>query len=316
MRGVILANTGSPDAPEPQAVRAYLSTFLADPRICPMNPRLWHLILHAFILPKRCVSSAEKYRRIWTDEGSPLSVHMVSLAAGLEAAAGEGVRVRHAMSYGAPPMAHALAELRDAGCADITVVPLYPQSAHSTTGVVSDQLAAALEELAWQPQVRVIERYADAPAYLDAIAESVRAAGFGEAGDGLLFAFHSIPLADVRAGDAYGEQAAATAQAVAERLGLASGQWQLGFQSRFDKHRRWLSPFTKEVLPKLDGCNRLFVIAPNFSVDCLETLYDIDIVLRQECQQTHPTRPFIYVPSLNASGAHISLLRILTTPCA
>lgn len=313
-RGIILANTGSPDAPEPQAVRAYLSTFLADPRICPMNPRLWHLILHAFILPKRCVSSAEKYRLIWTDEGSPLSVHMASLAAGLEAAAGEGVRVRHAMSYGAPSMAHALAELRDEGCADITVVPLYPQSAHSTTGVVSDQLAAALEELAWQPQVRVIERYADEPAYLDAIAESVRAAGFEEAGDGLLFAFHSIPLADVRAGDAYGEQAAATAQAVAERLGLTPGQWQLGFQSRFDKHRRWLSPFTREVLPKLDACERLFVVAPNFSVDCLETLYDIDIVLRQECQQQRPTRPFIYVPSLNATPAHISLLRTLITP--
>lgn len=314
MRGVILANTGSPEAPEPQAVRTYLSAFLADPRICPMDPRLWRLILHAFILPKRCVSSAEKYQLIWTDGGSPLSVHMASLAAALEAEAGEGVLVRHAMSYGAPTLACALADLRDAGCTDVTVVPLYPQSAHSTTGVVSDQLTAALADLAWRPQVRVIERYADAPAYLDAIAGSVRAAGFGEAGDGLLFAFHSIPLADVRAGDDYGEQAEATAQAVAARLGLAPGQWQLGFQSRFDKHRRWLSPFTREVLPKLDACERLFVVAPNFSVDCLETLYDIDIILRQHCQQTNPDRPFVYVPCLNATPAHVSLLHTLITP--
>lgn len=314
MRGIILANTGTPAAPEPEAVRAYLAEFLADPRICPMDPRLWRIILHGFILPKRCVASAKKYQLIWTDGGSPLSVHMAALASGLAKAMGKGACVRIAMSYGSPTLADALAACREEGCNEAWVVPLYPQSAHSTTGVVSDQLAAALADLSWQPQVRIIERYADEPAYLEAIANAVRAAGFGKAGDGLLFAFHSIPLADVRAGDTYGEQAVGTAQAVAARLELAPDQWQLSFQSRFDKHRAWLSPFTKEVLPKLDGCERLFVVAPNFSVDCLETLYDIDIVLREQCQQAHPERPFIYVPSLNASDAHIALLRSLLTP--
>lgn len=311
MRGVILANTGSPDAPEPQAVRAYLSAFLTDPRICPMDPRLWRIILHGFILPKRSVASAEKYQLIWTEEGSPLSVHMAALASGLAKAMGEGAHVRFAMSYGSPSLVDALAACCEEGCDEICVIPLYPQSAHSTTRVVADQVAAALAGLPRQPQVRVIEQYADASAYPDAIANAVRGAGFGNAGDGLLFAFHSIPLADVRAGDTYGEQAAATAQAVAARLGLTSDRWQLGFQSRFDKHRRWLSPFTCEVLPKLDACERLFVVAPNFSVDCLETLYDIDIVLREQCQRAYPERPFIYVPCLNASAAHIALLRSL-----
>lgn len=310
-RGIILANTGTPAAPEPEAVRAYLSAFLGDPRICPMDPRLWRIILHAFILPKRSVASAEKYQLIWTKEGSPLSVHMAALASGLAKAMGEDACVRFAMSYGSPSLRDALAACREEGCDEVCVVPLYPQSAHSTTGAVQDQLTAELGRLDWHPCVRLVGSYSGQPLYLDALADAVRASGFGGKGDGLLFAFHSIPMADVRKGDSYGDQARETAEALAKRLGLVPAQWRMAFQSRFDKSRQWLSPFTKEVLPELDGCSRLFVIAPNFSVDCLETLYDIDIVLRQECAAADPVRPFIYIPCLNASDAHIALMRAL-----
>ena len=72
--GVLLVNTGTPDAPTPRAVRRYLARFLMDRRIRPMNALGWWLILHVGILPKRGVASAEKYAAIWTDEGSPLAV--------------------------------------------------------------------------------------------------------------------------------------------------------------------------------------------------------------------------------------------------
>lgn len=306
--GVVIANTGSPAAPTPEAVRSYLRDFLTDPRIRPMPAPVWNLVLKAFILPRRSVASAAKYASVWEDGGSPLDVRMRSLAHKLDAACGEDVVVRHAMSYGSPSMASALESLREAGCGRVVAVPLYPQTAFSTTDVVRDKLHAALRDMGWHPDVRFVEGYCDDGAYLDAVAGSVREAGFAP-GDRLLVAFHSIPLRDVRNGDAYGEQAHETAEAVARRLGLEDGQWDIGFQSRFDKGRAWLGPFTSEVLgPLAEGPGRLFAVAPNFSVDCLETLYDIGTVLRGRVESERG-RTFAYVPCLNDSEAQVELLR-------
>lgn len=309
-RGVIIANTGSPSAPTPEAVRTYLNEFLTDPRICPMNPLLWKLILNAFILPKRSQASAEKYRGIWTDQGSPLTATMASLATKLESEF-DGVPMRCAMSYGSPSMFEAVRELRGLGCTELCVIPLYPQSAFSTTKVVEDKLCAALTDLDWTPQVRFIDGYHDREIYLDGVVSAVKEAGFAS-GDSLLMAFHSIPMKDVNAGDTYPEQARATAHAVAERLGLPEEAWRVGFQCRFD-NRKWVGPSTKTVLQDLASAEgRLFVVAPNFSLDCLETLYDIEVVMRSDYEAiTGATSPadFVYVPCLNDSDAHVRILK-------
>lgn len=311
-RGIIIANTGTPAAPTPDAVRSYLSEFLSDPRICPINPAAWKLILHAFILPRRSRTSAAKYQRIWTEQGSPLLANMALLASKLEAGMGDAP-VRVAMSYGSPSMTEALRELRAAGCSQLTVIPLYPQGAFSTTKVIEDKLQGALDRLGWSPDLAFVEGYCDHDLYLDAIADSVRDAGFAD-GDALLVTFHSIPMKDVNAGDSYADQAKATAQAVADRLELSPDRWRVGFQSRFDS-RAWVGPFTAEVLGQLHvGDGRLFVVAPNFAIDCLETFYDIDEVMRREwVEGTGGKRPdaFVYVPCLNDSDAHVRLLSAL-----
>ena len=147
-RGVIIANTGTPDVPEADVVRAYLAEFLQDPRICPLPAPLWKIILHAFILPKRAHASAEKYRQIWTSQGSPLQSGMASLAHKLQASFNEqdkATLVRHGMSYGSPSIKQALGELKAEGCDELVVLSLYPQNALSTTGVVADKTLAALK---------------------------------------------------------------------------------------------------------------------------------------------------------------------------
>ncbi len=123
-RGVIIANTGTPDVPEADVVRAYLAEFLQDPRICPLPAPLWKIILHAFILPKRAHASAEKYRQIWTSQGSPLQSGMASLAHKLQASFNEqdkATLVRHGMSYGSPSIKQALGELKAEGCDELVV---------------------------------------------------------------------------------------------------------------------------------------------------------------------------------------------------
>lgn len=313
-RTLIIANTGTPAAPTPEAVRSYLTSFLSDQRICPVNPLLWKIILKAFILPKRSPASAQKYQLIWTPNGSPLSAHMASLVDKVQVALesrGEDVIVRCSMSYGEPPLADALAEVRNAGCEELIVLPLYPQSAYSTTLVVRDKLERALAALDWHPPLRFISHYSDRNEYLDALAGSILAAGFEANKDRLLFAFHSIPMKDVNAGDDYDQLVSASVQGIVDRLGLAEGTWQVGFQCRFDS-RAWLGPSTKVALEKLTcQSGRLFVVAPNFSIDCLETLYDIEVELK-ECffarKSDASADDFVYVPCLNDSEAQVALI--------
>lgn len=317
-KGVIIVNTGSPDAPTPEAVEDYLRRFLLDPRIRPMNPKVWTFILEKFILPKRSVASARKYADIWTDGGSPLDIHMSSLARKVEAMCREdGIAcVLHAASYSTPSIRDSLAACKDKGCDSVTIIPLYPQSAFSTTASVRDKTQKALASLQWEVNVRFVESYCDNSAYIRAIAGSIERAGFdSDAGDRLLSAFHSIPLSDIRAGDTYDEQTRRTAQSVAAALKLDESAWRIGYQSRFDRARSWLSPFTSAALEDLADAKRIFVIAPNFSIDCLETLYDIQQELRdkwsklKDPEMSAPLDSFQYISCLNDSDTHVEVLR-------
>ena len=99
--GILLGQLGTPDAPTTAAVRKYLAEFLSDRRVADLNPMLWKLILHGIILRVRPAKSAALYRKVWTDEGSPLLVITNAQAKGLE----EGIKAKGAevrVEAGAP----------------------------------------------------------------------------------------------------------------------------------------------------------------------------------------------------------------------
>lgn len=325
--GVLLVNTGTPAEPRPRAVRAYLSRFLMDKRIVPMNRFCWRIILHLFILPRRGRASAEKYAKIWTDEGSPFAAAHREIQAGLEEALraeGRNAVVRCAMNYSDPSIASCLREMREAGCSRLVVLPLYPQSAHSTTGSVSDGVEDALARLGWNVPRSLIDNYHDNPAYIRAIAASIEQAGFDPSSDDrLLFSFHSIPLADIEAGDTYELQTGASSLQVASDLGIDRNRWTIGYQCRFDKGREWLKPFSRETLARWAeaGAGRVFLVCPNFAVDCLETLYDVEHELKpfyfdhvRKTGREPDEGEFVYVPCLDRSRAHLRVLADVLRP--
>ena len=326
--GILLANTGTPSAPRPRAVRKYLARFLMDRRIAPMNRVAWWLILHLFILPSRGRKSAAKYASIWTDEGSPLLVAHERLVSGLQRSFEEDglkdVEVACGMSFGTPSIDSALKDLYDAGCDEVFALPLYPQSAYSTTGAVYDGIKRALAKMKWDVEYHLIDNYHDNPTYTRAIAASIRHAGFkADAGDRLLFSFHSIPLKDIEAGDTYELQCDASSLQIASELDLDRKQWTIGYQCRFDKGRAWLAPFAKDALDRWaeTGGGRVFFVCPGFSVDCLETLYDVDYEMRRHYMMActaagTPVREgdFVYVPCLDKSKAHLKVLRAVLDP--
>jgi ferrochelatase len=304
--GVLLTNLGTPDAPTAPAVRRYLREFLWDPRVVELPRLKWWIILHLFVLPFRPKKSAALYRRIWTEEGSPLLVTAKKQATALKRDL-DGVRLALGMRYGHPSIRSALAELQAAGCERLLVLPLYPQYAGSTTESTFDAVSAALR--GWNPEVRKVAQYHDDRAYLEALAQSIREAWERRgAGERLLFSFHGLPQSMVDRGDPYCVQCRCTARAVAHLLDLPPWRWRVAFQSQFGPEV-WLKPATDETL-KSWGEERLEsvdVVCPGFSADCLETLEEIAITNRELFQKAGGGR-YRYIPALNDRPDHIRML--------
>lgn len=319
--GIVLANTGSPSAPTPEAVKQYLSEFLMDPRIVPMNKACWWLVLHCAILPKRSVASANKYAKIWTESGSPLIIEQDLLAKKLELklrSEGCDVCAASAMSYGEPSYEQVFSELAQKGCSQVLVLPIYPQPAYSTVGAVTTRLEALHSKGKLALPYTVASDYHDNSRYIKAIAQSLLNAGFAPGSDDrVLFSYHSIPMKDIESGDKYEPETSATSLAVAGELGLDRNHWTIGYNCRFDKEREWLSPFSTDVLKRWAqaGNGRVFFVCPNFAIDCLETLYDIEHELKptyieslKAAGRTPWPDGFIRVPCLNSCDDHVEVL--------
>ena len=334
MIGIILANTGSPASPDPDAIEAYLREYLMDDRIRQLPKPLWKWLMHKRILPKRKYSSAKRYEFIWTEEGSPLVVNLQALAdkvqALFDAAPAHGnVVVRSAMSYGSPSLANVLGELRDAGASHIVLMPLYPQSAYSPTMAVVDAFWRAQDAIGWHPTSTVIDNYHDDLGYIRTLADSIRSVGYdAAAGDRLLFSFHAIPLKDEKAGDTYRAQIAESVRLVSSELGISPDQITVSFQSVFGHDAsKWTAPLSLDVLKSWkDETFRVVYACPGFSIDCLETLYDIpnEMVPALEGDEAQPIVDragadiqaacntqgrFVWVPTLNTSDAHAALIK-------
>lgn len=313
MLGILLANTGSPNAPTPAALRRYLAQFLADRRIVNLPPLLWMPILHGIVLNTRPFRSARLYRRIWTPEGAPLAVVSQRIRTGIQASlkdqAGFPFEIALGMRYGNPSIPEALRSLRHRGVDRLIVLPLFPQYSTATTASVLDALWAEVDSWQPKPAVRVIESYYKHPAYLQALVRSVQA-HWDTSGrpERLLFSFHGLPKSYLRQGDPYPDQCQETARQVAAALGLTANEWQVAYQSRFGP-AAWLKPYTNETLRAwgADGLTSLSVICPGFATDCLETLEEIDHEGRLTFQQAGGGE-YHYIPALNDHPNHIQAL--------
>lgn len=313
VHGLLIANTGSPNAPTPAALRRYLAHFLSDPRIIEFPRWIWLPVLHGVILNVRPRRSARLYQRVWTADGSPLLASTQKLAAGLQIALPERTgalwQVVAGMRYGEPSIAAGLRRLRDAGADTLTVLPLFPQYSATTTASIFDAVFAELHRWRHVPPLHLINGYHDHPAYIGAVRESLCAAWQpGGPPERLLFSFHGIPQSYAAHGDPYPRQCRRTAELIVAGLDLDPQAWQVTFQSRFGP-QEWLQPYTDRTLAALGahGLGRLDVACPGFAVDCLETLDEIAHEGRKTYQNAGGER-FEYIPALNATPAHVAAL--------
>ncbi|UUX94207.1 ferrochelatase [Aquabacterium sp. J223] len=310
--GLLLVNLGTPDAPTPQAVRRYLAEFLSDPRVVEIPAALWKPILHGVILRVRPKKSAAKYASIWTADGSPLA-HWTAVQArllqGWLGERGHAVVVRHAMRYGNPSIASQLDALKAEGATRILVLPLYPQYSATTTASVFDAVAAWARRTRHLPELRFVNRYHDEPLYIEALAQRLRThwAHHGQP-ERLVLSFHGVPKRTLMLGDPYHCECHKTARLLAERLQWPLARLHVTFQSRFGK-AEWLQPYTEPTVRQLaaGGIKRIDIACPGFVSDCLETLEEIGMEVRDAFLQAGGEE-YRYVPCLNDDPRWITAL--------
>ena len=312
--GILLVNLGTPDSTSWWDIRKYLREFLSDRRVIEVNPIIWQIILNLFILTFRPSKTAHAYKKIWIKESneSPLLYFTRSQAIELNKKVGnDKIIVDFAMRYGNPSIVSRLNILKDKGCENIVILPLYPQYAAATTATVCDEVYKSLMKMRWQPSLQIIPHYESEPLYIDALINSIKKKidEINWKPDLIISSYHGIPKSYFDKGDPYHCYCHKTTRLMKEKY--KDVEIKTTFQSRFGP-QEWLTPYTDKTLEKLpsSGVKNLLVICPGFASDCVETLEEINIQGR-ESFISNGGKNFDLIPCLNDNLDHIELFNKL-----
>ncbi|MGP1947271.1 MAG: ferrochelatase [Arsenophonus sp. NC-PG7-MAG3] len=305
---VLLVNLGTPDAPTPEAVKRFLTSFLNDARVIDISRIIWKPLLNLVILPLLLPRVCKLYQSIWTEGGSPLLNYSLQQLAAL-AKQLPAIPVELGMSYGSPSIAVAIDKLLIKQVKNIIVLPLYPQYSGSTTAAAFDAISRSLKKYRTIPSLHFIRSYADHPSYIDALKKSIELSfeRYGEP-DRLLLSYHGIPKRYAKTGDIYPQECELTTRLLSELINFPANKIIMTYQSRFGREP-WLTPYTDLTLKRLakNGVKHVNLLCPGFSVDCLETLEEI-AVKNKKLFYAAGGKKYHYIPALNASENHIMLM--------
>ena len=309
--GVLICNLGTPETYKTKDVRRFLRQFLSDGRVIEIPKIIWWFILNGIILTLRPSKSAKLYKSVWTKEGSPLLVLSKKLTEKLKTSVGDSCEVELAMRYGNPSMESALMSLKNKNCRKLIVIPMFPQYSGTTTGSIFDEVARVLSKWRWVPSLSFINSYHDQPEYISALADSLSNHIKNNSPQKIIFTYHGIPKRNFDLGDPYQCYCQKTTRLVAEKLNLEDDTYITTFQSRFGP-AEWLKPYTSDTMGELplQEVKNVLVVAPAFSVDCLETIEEIDQENKEIFLKAGGEK-FTYAPCLNDSSGQVNLLKAI-----
>ena len=309
--GVLLINLGTPDSTSWFDIRRYLKEFLSDRRVIEVNPFIWKIILNLFILTFRPSKTAKAYKKIWMKEKnmSPLRYYTEMQSVKLNnKLSNKEIIIDYAMRYGNPSIKSKINNLKENGCENLVILPLYPQYAAATTATVCDEVYRSLSKMRWQPSLQIIPHYESEPYYIDAIVKSIenKINQINWKPDLIIASYHGIPKKYFEKGDPYHCYCHKTTRLISEKMSLKIPIITT-FQSRFGP-QEWLQPYTDRTLEKLPAEEKknILVICPGFASDCVETLEEISIEGKDSFIEAGGEN-FEFVPCLNDSEDHINL---------
>jgi len=331
-KAILLINLGTPDSPATPKVGKYLTQFLNDRRVIDINAIGRFLLVNLIIVPFRSARSAKLYKEIWTEKGSPLLIHSLDLQKKLQEQMGENYIVELGMRYQSPSIGAALERLRKQKPSSITVLPLYPQYASSSTGSTIEEVFRLIKGWEIIPDLKVISKFYDHPAFQKALIAQAQKFDHSQY-DHVMFSYHGLPERQIRKGAVhYGENSCkmgdccnsitvnnqycyrancmATTRLLVNALQIPEGKYTSAFQSRLDN--KWLKPYSDKIVEELGkkGAKKILVFSPAFVADCLETIHEIGTEY-EEIFHEHGGEKITLVPSLNASEDWVKALEVI-----
>ena len=301
---LLLVNTGSPSAPTPEAIAAYLSQFLSDRHIVDLPAFFWKPLLHHVIIPRRKKISAQRYASVWTPTGSPLVVNMQEITTQLQDRLGGEFVVAMAMRYGSPSIEDALDAVLAQRPDRLLLMPMFAQEAGETRGSVKEAFFDAIKQKGLSIPVQIVAPWFEHPAYIHALAERICASNLDFSKTRLIASFHGIPI---RNSAEYVRECRRTTELLESELGLENGACRTVFQSKFG-FGRWTEPSLKDVLLQeaTQGTRSVAVFCPGFSADCLESIEEVAVKYRAIFLEAGGAE-FTYISALNAGKSALAL---------
>lgn len=334
-RGVLIVNLGTPLSYQSKDVARYLIEFLTDWRVIDSNWIKRQALVRGVIVPARYRQSAEQYRSIWTEEGSPLMHHGKILQAKLQEVLGGDDLVVLAMRYQSPSIAQGLQQLLQENVDEILILPLFPHYCSATVGSIFEEVMRCIKNWQVYPKLRFINQYFDHPNLIAAFCARAKQYSISSY-DHLIMSFHGLPERQLQKANpsgnclsegccikqcrsnrlCYKAQCYATARAIGAQLGLKPDDYTISFQSRLGK-TPWIQPYTHDVIQSCAarGDRRLLVMSPSFICDCLETIFEIGHEYAKEFKNLGGEELQL-VEGLNDHPLWIETLRSLIRPLA
>lgn len=329
MKGILLVNLGSPKSTRVEDVKEYLDEFLMDEKVIDYRWFFRSLLVQGIILRTRPAKSAEAYKTVWTDEGSPLIVITKQIQQKLQKLV--DIPVEIGMRYAEPSIESGIRSLTEKGVKEIVLFPLYPQYAMSTTETVVDKAEEVRKKHFPNVRISYVQPFYNRDIYIDCLAESIREK-LPEHYDALQFSYHGVPERHIYKTDptntcnlndccsraenpshqfCYRHQCYKTTELVIEKLDIPREKTVVSFQSRLGKDK-WMEPYTDETLDALPkkGVKNLAIVCPAFVSDCLETLEEISVEGRDEFLHAGGEN-FHYIPCLNDEDRWIEVVKTL-----
>jgi ferrochelatase len=275
---VVLLNLGGPDSLD--AVEPFLYNLFSDRDII---RGFWGLPLPKFVARKISKSRGPTVRENYKLIGGKSPQLDLTRKQADALSKKLDLPVAIAMRYWNPFAHETLAELATRGIKKLIALTCYPHFSGATTGSSLIDLKRALSAHPEMEILRTIDRYAEDPGYIAALAETIREQL--APGTQVLFSAHSLPITFVKRGDPYPGEIQKSIDAVVHALGIED-RWHLSYQSRVGRIK-WLEPSTEHKLAELaqKGHKDVLVVPISFVSDHIETLQEIDILYKGVADQ-------------------------------
>lgn len=263
------------------------------------------------VTPEIVAKSIERYKLIGGK--SPLLDITLEQARGIEDAlnADPGSHYRYkayvGMRYWHPFIADTVKKMKEDGVTEAVAVIMSPFTSYVATGAYETDVEGALREIGGVPEVEFIGCWNIDKNFVEIMAGyiSKELSGLDRKDTLVIFSSHSLPIVALQ-GDSYEMVVNQAADFIMEKVGKVD--YRVAYQSKGSGPREWLGPQTQDVIAEAAkrGKKAVIIVAAGFAADHVETLYDIDILFKEEAR-AHGLQ-FRRTPSLNTDPAFIRML--------